>query len=335
MPKTFGETIREARRNKRLTAGEFAKKIGITQSALSKLENNQAKKVDPELVKRICKVLYIDANQLFNIEANVTYNYEGNIIYPFKKAEELKEALKISRTALEKLALKKEKIFELIDVIDSFFVGEEHNGRIRILCERGIITAGGCLEEDEMLYSLTLMSFWGYLYYEYRKISFEKEISDLVDISILYIGRILREQAIYGIRPNIEFRAGKFCKEFKNFIKTALGALGHKYDQIGHLTEFYDPEEAEELKNIRTIYETISFDGDTIKYFDYIAQVHKCVNEKNSVEIQYMIMNLYTRAYAESVMWLKKEDPTGQWCPATPWQLLIELKLMIQNYFFY
>lgn len=177
MPKTFGETIREARRNKRLTAGEFAKKIGITQSALSKLENNQAKKVDPELVKRICKVLYIDANQLFNIEANVTYNYEENIIYPFKKAEE--------------------------------------------------------------------------------------------------------------------------------------------------------------LKNIRAIYETISFDGDTIKYFDYIAQVHKCVNEKNSVEIQYMIMNLYTRAYAESVMWLKKEDPTGQWCPATPWQLLIELKLMIQNYFFY
>ena len=45
MPKNFGETIREARRNKRLTAGEFAKKIGITQSALSKLENNQAKKV--------------------------------------------------------------------------------------------------------------------------------------------------------------------------------------------------------------------------------------------------------------------------------------------------
>lgn len=335
MPKTFGETIIEARRNKRLTAGEFAKKIGITQSALSKLENNQAKKVDPELVKRICKVLYIDANQLFNIEANSTYIYEENITYPLQKAEELRIAFERLKAELKKLALKEKRIFKLIDVIDSFYLGEEHNGKIKILCERGIISVGGYLEEDEMLYSLTLMSFWGYLYYKYRKISFEKEISDLVDISILYIGRILREQAIYGIRPNIEFRAGKFCKELKNFIKTALGALGHKYDQIGHLTNFYNPNEAEELKNIRAIYETISFDGDTIKYFDYIAQVHKCVNEKNSVEIQYMIMNLYTRAYAESVMWLKKEDPTGQWCPATSWQLLIELKLMIQNYFFY
>lgn len=335
MPKTFGETIREARKKKGLTGGEFAKRIGISQSILSKLENNQAKKIAPELVKKICKVLSIDANQIFNIEVNSTYIYEENITYPLQKAEELRNALERLKAELKRLALKEKRIFKLIDAIDSFYLEEKRNGTIKILCERGIIITGGCLKEYEMIYALTLMSFWGYLYYEYRKISFEKEISDLVDISILYIGRILREQAIYGIRPNIEFRAGKFCKEFKNFIKTALGALGHKYDQIGHLTDFYDPEEAEELKNIRAIYETISFDGDTIKYFDYIAQVHKCVNEKNSVEIQYMIMNLYTRAYAESVMWLKKEDPTGQWCPATSWQLLIELKLMIQNYFFY
>lgn len=333
MPKTFGETIREARKKKGLTGGEFAKRIGISQSILSKLENNQAKKIAPELVKKICKVLSIDANQIFNIEVNSTYIYEENITYPLQKAEELRNALERLKAELKRLVLKEKRIFKLIDVIDSFYLEEEHNGTIKILCERGIITVGGCLKENEMIYAITLMSFWGYLYYEYKKISFEKEISDLVDISILYLGRILREQSLYGIKPNIEFQTEKFHKEFKDFIEIAISALGHKYDQIGHLTNFYDPKEAEELKHIRSIYEKISFEDDAIGYFDYIAQVYKTVNIKNTVEIQYMIMNLYVNAYITSVLWLKNDDPTGQWCPATPWQLLIKLKLMIQNYF--
>lgn len=89
MPKTFGKTIREAREKKELTGGEFAKRMGISQSTLSKLENNQTKKIAPELVKKICKVLSIYANQIFNIEFNSTYIYEENITYPLQKAEEL------------------------------------------------------------------------------------------------------------------------------------------------------------------------------------------------------------------------------------------------------
>ena len=35
-----------------------------------------------------------------------------------------------------------------------------------------------------------------------------------------------------------------------------------------------------------------------------------------------MVLNLYIKAYTESVLWLKKEKPSGQWCSLTPWQIL-------------
>ena len=67
-------------------------------------------------------------------------------------------------------------------------------------------------------------------------------------------------------------------------------------------------------------------DGDTIR---------KITGIDDTVEMQYMIMNLYAKAYMESVLWLKKEDPSGMWCPKTPWQLIRKLDVMIPDYFLY
>ncbi len=138
-----------------------------------------------------------------------------------------------------------------------------------------------------------------------------------------------------GKTKKIDYDKEKFYKEFKNLMQEAVKALGHKYDEIGKLTDAYIPKEAEELKHIRAIYETIIFAGKTINYYDYIAKVYRSVNIYNTVEIQYMVMNLYAKAYTESVLWLEKEDPSGQWCPATPWQIIVKLKIMIPEYFVY
>lgn len=51
--------------------------------------------------------------------------------------------------------------------------------------------------------------------------------------------------------------------------------------------------------------------------------------------LQYVVMNLYVKVFTESVLWLKKEDPSGQWCPATPWQNIIKLEQLISKYFIY
>ena len=46
-----------------------------------------------------------------------------------------------------------------------------------------------------------------------------------------------------------------------------------------------------------------------------------------------MLMNLYAKAYAESVLLLEKEDPSGQWSPETPWQIIMKMRIIIPKYF--
>lgn len=259
-----------------------------------------------------------------------------------RNSEELYEKIENMRKELLELAMEDRRIFEILKKLDSFKIDSrlDANGKIRIFCEEGFaILKGGRFEEDEMLYAFIIMDFYSALYYKCRKIIRrirKKEYRLKIDALLLNMGRLIRKQAL-NVKPNEEFETEQFYKDFKSFIHVAIKALGHKYDQIGYrnLTDTFDAEEAKELKHIRTIYEKISFKDNTITYFDYIGKTFRtfCIN--NTVEMQYMVMNLYVKAYTESVLWLKREDPTGQWCPATPWQLVKRLDIMIPSYFLY
>ncbi len=257
-----------------------------------------------------------------------------------RKSEELLKNIENMRKELLELARKDRRIFEIIERLDSFEIDPklDANGKIRMLCKEGFaILRGGRIKEDEMLYALTIMDFYGGLYYKCRKIIRrirKKEYRLKIDALLLNMGRLIRKQAL-NVKPNEEFETERFYIDFKAFVQVAIKALGHKYDQIGyrHLTDTFDEKEAKELEHIRTIYEKISFKENTITYFDYILKTSRtfCIN--NTVEMQYMVMNLYTKVYTESVLWLKKEDPSGQWCPATPWQL-IRRKEVSNGFFF-
>lgn len=337
MSNNFGLILKYIRKERGLTEIEFSKKLGISQSTLSKIETGKIKRMKPDIVSRICQVMDIHDHQIFNIilEQNQISKDQNNSI---SKSQELEMTLIYLEKKLQELALHDKRIYEIIDVIHSFYLNTEPiNGRIQMFFRNEII-AGGYFKENEMLYALFLMSFFCQFGYKCRKISMkiqQPEYGEIINILFMHVGMLLREQATRNIIPYIGFRTKDFYKEFKSLIKVAVKALGHKYDKIGYLTEAYIPKEAEELKHIRAIYETISFEGETIKYYDYIAKVYRSVNIYNTVEIQYMVMNLYAQAYTESVLWLKKEDPSGQWCPATPWQIIVKLKIMIPEYFLY
>ena len=60
MSKTFGEILKEARKNKHLTSFEAAKLLQIPQSTYSKYENDNTVNVNIELLKRICTVFEVD-----------------------------------------------------------------------------------------------------------------------------------------------------------------------------------------------------------------------------------------------------------------------------------
>ncbi len=344
MSNNFGEILKNVRKEKGLKGLEFSKILGIPQSTLSKIERGKTKRIDPNIVCKIYQVFNIDANQLLGIEPkdnsipmeiehkdnSITNNYNISI----QKAQELENALNYVREELQKLALQDKRIFEILDVIDSFTINTKlDNGRIQIICRKGIILVEGFFKENEMLYALVLMSFFSEFYYKCRKVVLKIQKAEYcvaIDALFFYVGRILREQVLYDVKPNMDFQTEQFYKEFKELIEVAVNSLG---DQIGHLTKSHNSQEADELKDIRAIYETITFEGKTIKYYDYIAKIYKTINIHNTVEIQYMLMNLYAKAYAESVLLLEKEVPSGQWFPATPWQIIMKMRIIIPKYF--
>lgn len=331
MSNNFGEILKNVRKENGLKGFEFSKILGIPQSTLSKIERGKTKRIDPNIVFKIYQVFNIDANQLLGIEPkdnsipmeiepkdnSIPNNYNISI----QKAQELENALNYVREELQKLALQDKRIFEIIDVIDSFTINAKlDNGRVQIICRKGMIPVEGFFKENEMLYALVLMSFFSEFYYKCRKVVLKIQKAEYcvaIDALFFYVGRILREQVLYDVKPNMDFQTEQFYKEFKELIEVAVNSLG---DQIGCLT-------------IRAIYETITFEGKTIKYYDYIAKIYKTISIHNTVEIQYMLMNLYAKVYAESVLLLEKEDPSGQWSPETPWQIIMKMRIIIPKYF--
>ena len=321
MPDNFGEILKNIRKENDLTQLRFAQILGIPHSSLNKIENGKVKRVNLDMLCKICHIFNINANQLLGIET------KENLIP--KKTKELKDRLNYVEEELKKLELQDKNVFEIRNVINDFVLDTNWvDGRVRIHCEGGIIPLEGLFEETEMLYALVLMSFFSKLYYKCRKVVTkikEEECCVRIEALLCYVGMTLREQVLYDIRPLKEFQTEQFYNEFKELIETAINSLRH-------LTE----QEVDELKDIRAIYETIDFRGKEIKYYDYITQTYRIVNiYNNTVELQYMIMNLYAKAYAESVLWLKKEEPSEQRYYLTLWLILTKLKVIVPKYFIY
>ena len=183
-----------------------------------------------------------------------------------RKSEELSKNIEDMRNQLMDLVDEDFRIHEIVRQLDYFHLDTrlDAEGMIEFRCEHGVITIGGRVKENEMIYALVIMSFYGILYYKCKKIIRriqKKEYTLKIDSLLLNMGKVIRRQALDDIKPNEKFETERFYKEFENFIHVAIKALGHKYDQIGyrHLTDVYDAEEAKELKHIRAIYEKVYF----------------------------------------------------------------------------
>lgn len=72
---TFGEKLRAARKDKKLTQKELASKIGAAHNSISNWENDQ-NKPDPDTIQELCWVLDVTPNYFFS---NDKTSWETNI----------------------------------------------------------------------------------------------------------------------------------------------------------------------------------------------------------------------------------------------------------------
>ncbi len=78
--KTFGQMIRDARKEKRITQRDLAKMIDVDFSYISKIETGALEPPSESVINKIAKVLEIDSNELFILAKKVPTEFKNSII---------------------------------------------------------------------------------------------------------------------------------------------------------------------------------------------------------------------------------------------------------------
>lgn len=105
--KTFGELIKEARKEKKITQREMANLIGVDFTYISKIETGALEPPSEDVIKKISKILDIDDKELFIAAKKVPTEFKNTIMeedstanmffrkYPSLTPEQLKKIEKI------------------------------------------------------------------------------------------------------------------------------------------------------------------------------------------------------------------------------------------------
>lgn len=95
MPKTFGETLREIRRGKRISLTELAEKVGVHFTYISKVETNILPPPAADTIVKICDVLEIPPDELLVMTGKMPTPIKQIIRENPKALHFLREALEI------------------------------------------------------------------------------------------------------------------------------------------------------------------------------------------------------------------------------------------------
>lgn len=74
--KTIGDVIKELRQNKNISQRELANILGVSNTAIYKIENNKNKYFDPEMLSKIAKALDTTSDEIMR-QVNESNNIEG------------------------------------------------------------------------------------------------------------------------------------------------------------------------------------------------------------------------------------------------------------------
>lgn len=266
-----------------------------------------------------------------------------------KKIEKINSTIEDLISYYEELDYENQKIFNRIcwdteEMKLQFYEGHEkgrekgyENGVELRECEAITLGIAGYFKYNEAILVYALLSDYGRIYYRAKKLCKEinkSEITEEFEKHIQRIGKSIREKALSEELEKVKnFNCEKFCDEFQQLITLGIKALYHKNDKIGKITFKINPKEGKELKEIRRIYEQLKFFEDKIVFYDCIMEQYAEVPKNDSRKLQYMACCVFIDIYTSSILWLRKEDPSQQWCPKVPWQLLEAYRMLLDKFF--
>lgn len=101
MNQTFGQLLRELRREKGISQRELAKKVSVDFSYISKLENDRLPPPAADTIVRICEVLNVQPEKLLSITKKMPSDIKDLVSSTPKAMEFLRNARSMKLTEEE------------------------------------------------------------------------------------------------------------------------------------------------------------------------------------------------------------------------------------------
>lgn len=224
---------------------------------------------------------------------------------------------------------------KVIEEMDLFYMTVREE-KVNIHYNNNISSASILVKQDDIMYLYLLMILYTSVTYQMEKayrVLNERETKKMQSIQKEFKNSM-------GIFCRNSFKTWNYneniCLEIYEFFKITKKNLYHKAEAIEKKTDIVIPKEAEELAGIRGIYESVlfNFDESKIYYYDYISEKERSVSFEKA-EFIYAITNVFAEAYVKSIPWLKEQDPTGMWCPLTPWKAVRDFRILLEKIIFH
>lgn len=200
---------------------------------------------------------------------------------------------------------------------------DEKDGQIDIYYENNLFPFAGTFKEREIII-LAMMIL--YTDFSYKVLKSEKYVSEAVFDEFMtariHLAKIVEEICMsIDVKELTSENNLKMLKEFLRRNKQRLYICGKSAK----------PERAEGISRIREVYQNFKIRGEYIYFYDILSET------KQKIRIEYgytfALTNLYANAYLTTVIWLQEIDPSGQWCFCVPWNVLQDLRMVLENMF--
>lgn len=229
-----------------------------------------------------------------------------------------------------------EAVSRIESELSSFRMTVIREDYVYISYENYISSMGGYFQRnDAKLICLLMILYTNVLYYTVKAKGFVNTTmyNDLCKEKAR-LGKSIYQMCTTGYEDKDGSLSKNQCNVIKKFIDDSIPQLHHCTGPIGEYSIKVIPEDSERLKEIRDIYESFKIKRKYAYFYDEILNENKKV-PINSVEFIYAIMMFFSQVYVESIIWLKKYDPTKMWCPITVWKIIKELRELLINICWY
>lgn len=216
---------------------------------------------------------------------------------------------------------RRKSLRKISEAIDFFHFKVTPTGILDVYYDNYILSIGGRYKQEDQRVVLPLMILYTNISYSVLKAkkNVTKQTYEKLCVEKQKIGNAIRQMCVKEFQDCVVTKRN--LKNVANFLKWSIPQLYHCIGEIGEYSERVEPKDARKLSKIRATYKSFKVGTKYVYYHDEITEEDRKI-PIDSPETAYAVCMLFCECYTTSLIWLKEYDPSGQWCPIVPWNII-------------